>query len=166
MEALSVVKSVGCHEVPRQAWLTIITGVMAVILLAIAFPGEREAPAIVEQRAVIDPRSYLLAPQAVSGLDTRAGDEMKVVEQLIRGLPTEGCAPPSPGPHDPSSNEELLVLMGSARERLSRSGDPDLLFAAALLNPDESERWQLVERALAVAPGNPVALWHQLHHCG
>ena len=91
--------------------------------------------------------------------------ELEILELLLGGLPTEGCEPPSPGDREQPSDEVWRALLDSAGEQLALTGDPDLLLAAALLNDDEKERWALVDRSLAIAAGNPVALWHQLHHC-
>lgn len=50
-------------------------------------------------------------------------------------------------------------------ERLTASSSGEHLLAAALLQTDQASRFDLVERAVAAAPGDPLVLWSAVRIC-
>ena len=86
---------------------------------------------------------------------------------LREGLPTPGCSREAPEPSGPKDMKELQALNANAVAALSKSDDPELLLAAAIMAPTDSDvdRLRLLRNSLHRAPENPLAHWAYIQHC-
>jgi len=153
----------GSRAKPLTALALLLATILAVVLLC---SREPESPG---ERLKIDDASMAVADSGawpIDGLSKVPPEEPDdYLGLLFNGLPTDGCEEIEQVAPAKTSRWDRHANMVELSEQLSRSDDPDLLLASALLRPDPMDRWKLLDRVLDTNPGDPVALWQKLQYC-